>query len=80
MFVSCVCCVGGGLCDGLITHSGSATVCVYLCVYMCVCDLETSIIRLPRSHLGYISREGIISYRKENIGINVIKPINSLWG
>ena len=34
MFVSCVCCVGSGLCNGLITHSQDSyqvSVCVYEC-------------------------------------------------
>jgi hypothetical protein len=44
MLVSCVCCVGSGLCDELITRSEeSYSECV--CVY--VCDLETSTARRP---------------------------------
>jgi len=43
--VSCVCCVGSGLCDGLITRSKesyclSLSLSLYVCV--CVCNLETS--------------------------------------
>jgi len=50
MFVSSVCCVVTGLCNKLITRSeGSYRVCVCLIV----CDLETSIMRLPRPDLGF---------------------------
>jgi len=51
MFVSCVlCCVGSGLCDGLITHSEeSYRVCV--CVCLIVCDLETSALKRPGQDL-----------------------------
>jgi len=42
MFISCVffvCCVGSGLCDGLIILSEDFTVhmCLSACVYVCVC-------------------------------------------
>jgi hypothetical protein len=47
MFVSCVCCVGSDLCDGLITRPETS---YRVCVYMC--DLETSETRRPRSELG----------------------------
>jgi hypothetical protein len=37
MFVSCVCCVGSGLCEELITRSEeSYRVCVCVCVCVCV--------------------------------------------
>ena len=38
MFVCCVCCVGSGLCDRLITHSE----CPSGCVCLIVCGVETS--------------------------------------
>jgi hypothetical protein len=64
MFVSCVslCCVGSGLCDGLISRSEEACrarVCVRLIVYMCliVCDLETSTNRRPKLELGCCATE-----------------------
>jgi hypothetical protein len=51
MFV--MCCVGSGLCDGLISRSEeSYSVCV--CVCLIVCDLETLTVRRPRSELGFL--------------------------
>ena len=53
MFV--VCCVGSGLGDELITRSEECvvSVCAGACVrsWLYVCDLETSIVRLPRPKL-----------------------------
>jgi hypothetical protein len=50
-----VCCVGSGLCDGLITRSGESycmCLCVCVCVYVCVCvcELGTTTMRWP----GYV--------------------------
>jgi hypothetical protein len=46
-----VCCVGSGLCDGLITRSEeSYRVCVCVCLIMS--DMETSIMRRPELDLG----------------------------
>jgi hypothetical protein len=46
-----VCCVGSGLCDGLITRSENPYwVCA--CVWLFVCGLGFSNIRWPGSHLG----------------------------
>ena len=42
MFV--VCCLGSGVCDGLITRSEESyglCVCVCVCVCLIVCDVET---------------------------------------
>ena len=40
MFVCCVCCVGSGLCDGLVTCSDeSYRVCVCECECVCVCGV-----------------------------------------
>jgi hypothetical protein len=51
MSVSCVCCVGSGLCVGLITRlEESYRVCVCVCII--VYDLETSTMRRSRSELG----------------------------
>jgi hypothetical protein len=47
MFVSCVCCVGSGFCDELITHSEESH---RLCVS--VSDIETSTIRWRRPEMG----------------------------
>jgi len=44
MFVSCVCCVGIDLCNGLITHSQDS---YQVCVCVIVCDLETSAMWQP---------------------------------
>ena len=51
MFV--VCCVGNGLCDGLITSSGGRTGCVCLIV----CDLGTSTIRQSKPKYGCYATE-----------------------
>ena len=48
MFV--VCCVGSGLCDGLITRPEES--CWVWCVCLVVCDLGTSMIRWSRPELG----------------------------
>jgi len=38
VFVPCICCVGSGLCNGLITRpEESSRECVFLCVCVCVC-------------------------------------------
>jgi hypothetical protein len=48
MFVSYVCCVGIGLCNGMITHSHDCyQVCV--CVWVIVCVLETSTVWQPNA-------------------------------
>ena len=44
-----VCCVGSGLCDGLITRSEES---YRVCVCLIVCDLETSTTRRPGPELG----------------------------
>jgi hypothetical protein len=50
MLVSCLCCVGSGFCDALISlPEESYRVCVCVCV--CVCDLETSAMRRPKLEL-----------------------------
>lgn len=41
-----VCCVGIGLCDGLITCSGKS---YRVCVCVRACDVKTSTIRRPRT-------------------------------
>jgi len=41
------CCVGGGLCEELITRQGESW---WVC--LCVCDLETSTIRRPGPEMG----------------------------
>jgi len=46
-----VCCVGSGLCDGLIPRpGGSYRVCVFICLI--VCNLGTSTMGQPRPELG----------------------------
>jgi hypothetical protein len=70
MCVSCVCCVGSGLCDGLITLSQeSYRVCVFVCVCVCVCvwvwvcvclivlDLENLTMRRIRPDVGCCATE-----------------------
>ena len=48
-----VCCVGSGLCDGLITRSEeSCRVSGFVCVI--VFDLETAPIRWPRPRVGLL--------------------------
>ena len=51
LYVRCllfvVCCVGSGLCDGLITLTEE-----FYRVCVSVCDLETSTVRRPRTDLG----------------------------
>ena len=61
-----VCCVGSGLCDGLITRSEeSYRVCVCVCVCVCVglivCNLETITLRLSWPMLGCCATEKEIS-------------------
>ena len=46
MFV--MCCVGSGLCGGLITGAEESYL---VCVCLIVCDLETSRVRRPRPRL-----------------------------
>jgi hypothetical protein len=52
VFVSCVCCIGSGLYDELISRSEeSYRLCVCVCVCLIVCDIETSTMRRPRPEL-----------------------------
>jgi len=52
-----LCCVGSGLCDGLITLSEeSYRVCVLVC--LTVCDLETSRVRRSRSGWAVAPEKG----------------------
>jgi hypothetical protein len=50
MLVSCVCCVGSGLCDELITRPEES---YRMCVCLIVWDVETSTMRRPRPDLTY---------------------------
>ena len=52
MFV--VCCVGSGVCDGLIATTEGA---YRLCVCLIVCDLEPLTMRWPRLELGCCATE-----------------------
>jgi hypothetical protein len=47
MFVSCVCCVGSGLCDGLTAGSAES-----YRLFITVCDLDTATIRRSKPELG----------------------------
>ena len=54
MLVFCVCCVGSGLCEELITRSEETyRVCVCVCVCLIACDVETSTTKRPRPDLTY---------------------------
>ena len=54
MLVSCVCCVGSGVCDGLVQRGPTG------CVCLIVCDLDTSLLRRPWPNLGCCTKEIII--------------------
>jgi len=45
----CLCCVGIGLCDELITRPGESYL---VCRWVCVCDLWTSTVRQPKPNFG----------------------------
>jgi hypothetical protein len=49
MFASCKCCIGIGLCDGLITRPEES---YRMCVGLIVCDLQTLTVRRPWPELG----------------------------
>jgi hypothetical protein len=57
-----VCCVGSGLCDGLITHSEESYGGVNMCVCLIVCDLDTSTMRRLRLHLVYNEKKNSATY------------------
>ena len=56
MFGSCVCCVGRGLCDGLITRP-EETYRACVCVCQILCGLETSTMRWSERKLDYCATE-----------------------
>jgi hypothetical protein len=58
MFISCVCCVGSGLCDELIPRSEES---YRVCVCLIVCDLETSKIRRSRPELDCCAKKKYIT-------------------
>ena len=65
MFVSCVCYVGSGLCDWLITRTEEC-----YRVSACVCDLETSTTKGPKPDLDHDVRENECDGSGRNLALN----------
>ena len=60
------CCVGGGLCEELITRPGESwRVC------LCACDLETSTVRLPGPEMGCCAKCTRHKFLWYDIGVSV---------
>ena len=58
-----VCCVGSGLCDGLLTLLVEPMVCV--CVCLCLCPIACDLVTLKRGGLGPIW--AVATEEKENV-------------
>jgi hypothetical protein len=54
VFITFVCCVGSGLCEGLSTRSEDS---YRICVFLILCDLETSTLRRPWPDFGFFATE-----------------------
>jgi hypothetical protein len=78
MVVCCVCCVGSGLYDGLITRSEECyRVCLFVCLCAIVCDIETLTMRRPRPEWAVApQKKGCVNGIETGFGLN---PKASFW-